>query len=110
MTAAYGSLAGSPQLGIVPDPPAGIGVSTYGSAAIPAFSGVVIDSTRQLDSQVPSRTWSEGTTLGLGQMSIAVALPTASTPAVGSLGVLREALPTGQVGSLITRGIVPVVA
>jgi hypothetical protein len=44
-------------------------------------------------------------------MTIAVALPAAGSPATGSIGVLREALPSGHVCACITRGTaVPAIA
>ena len=88
-----------PQFALTPDALSEIPVAQYSGSTIAAFSGVVLDTTNQIRGATPGSTWAEN-------MSIAVKLPTASSPAVGSVGILRENLPSGgQLVSCITRSV-----
>lgn len=98
----YNTIA--PQLALVPDHLGEIAVAQYSGATIPAWSAVVLDASNQLRGTTPAAGASAGGTFE--NMAISVALATVGSPAVGSLGILREALPSGgQRVACITRSI-----
>jgi len=113
----YNTLA--PQFALVPDPQGEVAVAQYSGSTIPAFAAVVIDSTNQLRGYTPASGVTNPPALqnmvSLGvpipantfeNMAIAVMLAPIGSPATGSLGILREALPSGsQRVACITRSV-----
>jgi hypothetical protein len=70
----------------------------FGNTDIAANLGVVVDTGNLLGGSVPGRTYEE--IVGLG-----VKLPTAGSPAAGSLGLTRAIIKAGDTGPIQVRGV-----